>query len=213
MTGLPSVELLFAVTAVAVLLTYHALFYRRFRRKPLSTSLGLAHHLRGLWVQTVMSSGKDILAVQTLRNWTMTASFLASTAILLGIGVLNVALTTEKLSNVVQVLHVFGPVGETLMAVKLTVLGIDFLLAFFNFTLALRYYNHTGFQINVAQELQPKQSRQLVTDTLNHGSLHYTLGMRNYYLAIPLSCWIFGGIWFLIGSVLLVYILARLDAA
>lgn len=161
----------------------------------------------------MMRSQKDIVAVQTLRNWTMTASFLASTAILLGIGVLSVVLTTEKLSNVVQVLHLVGPVSETLMAVKLMALGIDFLMAFFNFTLALRYYNHTGFQINVAQELQPEQSRELVTDTLNRGSLHYTLGMRNYYLAIPLAFWIFGAIWFLIGSVLLVFILARLDTA
>lgn len=48
----PSLELVIALAAIFVLLVYHVLFYRRFRRKPLSTSLGLAHHLRGLWVQT-----------------------------------------------------------------------------------------------------------------------------------------------------------------
>lgn len=209
---LPILELLFTAVSLLVLIGYHVVFYWRFRRKPLTTSLGLAHHLRGLWVETVMTAQKDILAVQTLRNWTMTATFLASTAIFLGLAVLNAALSTGKLSSVVEVLHLVRPVSETFMAVKLIVLGVDFLLAFFNFTLALRYYNHTGFQINIPAGQNPNETQRLVAETLNRGGLHYTLGMRGYYLAIPLSLWMFGSLWFLLGSLLLVAVLARLDA-
>src|SRR4051812_30905080 len=47
---------------------------------------------RERWVETVMASGRmDVLAVQTLRNSVMAASFMASTAILLIIGVLTLS--------------------------------------------------------------------------------------------------------------------------
>ena len=82
--------------ALLLLVLYHVYLYRQTRRDPLSTSQGLAHRTRALWVQTIMKGGKDILAIQTLRNWTMAATFLASAAILIGLGVLNIAITADK---------------------------------------------------------------------------------------------------------------------
>jgi len=79
----------FGLSPVALLLTlvYHVHLYRKMRSDPLSTALGLARRTRALWVQTIMKGGKDILPVQTLRNWTMAATFLASAAILIGPGI------------------------------------------------------------------------------------------------------------------------------
>jgi uncharacterized membrane protein len=37
------------------------------------------------------------------------------------------------------------------------------------------------------------------------------LGMRGFYLAIPLGLWLFGPFWMLAGSVLVVFVLYRLD--
>jgi hypothetical protein len=41
----------------------------------------------------------DSLAIQTLRNWTMAATFLASTAIFIGLAFLSFAVTVEPLSK------------------------------------------------------------------------------------------------------------------
>lgn len=60
------------------------------RTKPLETSIGLTNRLRWGWVETVMEEKRDLLAVQTLRNWVMAASFLASAAILVAIVILNI---------------------------------------------------------------------------------------------------------------------------
>lgn len=46
---------------------------------------------------------------------------------------------------------------------------------------------------------------------LDRGGLHYTLGMRGYYLTIPLALWLFGLLWLLVGTLLLIIILYRLD--
>jgi hypothetical protein len=94
--------------AILLLILYHVLLYRKMRCDPLSTSMGLAHRARSLWVQTIMNGGKDILAVQTLRNWTMASTFLASTAILIGLGIFNLAVTADKQGELSLMISHFG---------------------------------------------------------------------------------------------------------
>ena len=158
-------------TAILLLVAYHLYLFHKTRHKPTSTSQGLARRTRALWVESIMKNNKDILAVQTLRNWTMASTFLASTAIIIGLGIFNLALTADKqgeLSLLIGPLSVDHPV---LWTAKLVLLGIDFLIVFFNFT----------------------------------------LGMRGYYLAIPLALWLFGPLWLMSGTLVMIAVLYRLD--
>ena len=197
--------------AILLLVAYHVYLFHRTRRDPTSTSLGLARRTRASWVRSIMKNNKDILAVQTLRNWTMASTFLASTAILIGLGIFNLALTADKqgeLSLLVGPLSVDHPM---LWTTKLVLLGLDFLIVFFNFTLAVRYYNHTGFMINLPVDDAGAVKVDDVIRILDRGGTHYTLGMRGYYLAIPLALWLFGPLWLLSGTLLLITALYRLD--
>jgi len=54
----------------------------------MGTAIGITTHARLLWVKEVMREKRDILAIQTLRNQLMAASFLASTFILICRGLL-----------------------------------------------------------------------------------------------------------------------------
>jgi len=177
----------------------------------LTTAVGLTNHARRAWVQHIIDKKRDILAVQTLRNWVMASTFLASTAILISLGLVASAFRTEITSSATQALNVFGHPSETLWIIKLFALSSLFFYAFFNFTLSIRYYNHASLLINVPQDLEPSSSVDAVALILNHGALHYTLGMRGFYLAIPLGLWLFGPFWMLGGSVLTVFVLYRLD--
>ncbi len=198
--------------ALLLLIAYHLHLYRKLRRDPLSASQGLARRTRALWVRAIMKSGKDILAIQTLRNWTMSATFLASAAILIGLGVLNIAVTADKQGALsLQLMSEFGSGHPGLWIGKLILLSADFLFAFFNFMLAVRYYNHTGFMINLPAVDNTDITVDDVVDILDRGGTHYSLGMRGYYLAIPMALWLFGPLWLLTGTLLLIVMLYRLD--
>ena len=82
---------------------------------------------------------------------------------------------------------------------------------FFNFTLCIRYYNHVSFMINTFQQNDPSVSPEAVPRVLNHGSFHYTIGMRGFYLSAPLALWLFGPAWMLVGSIVLIVVLYRID--
>jgi uncharacterized membrane protein len=158
-----------------------------------------------------MEDKRDILAVQTLRNWVMASSFLASVAILIGLGVLNAAFRTDKMSEISIALNFFGTKNETIWMIKLMALSADFFFAFFNFALSIRYYNHASFAINVPPDQDPIVTYDAVAKIINHGTTHYTLGMRCYYLAVPFTLWLFGPSWMLAGAIILILMLYKLD--
>jgi uncharacterized membrane protein len=209
---LRNLEYGFSPVALLLLLAYHLYLYRKIRSDSLSTSQGLARRTRALWVHGIMKSGKDILAVQTLRNWTMSATFLASAAILIGLGILNIAVTADKQGALsLQLMSEFGSGHPGLWIAKLILLSADFLFAFFNFMLAVRFFNHTGFMINLPTDDNSEIKVDDVVEILDRGGTHYTLGMRGYYIAIPLALWLFGPLWLLAGTVVLIATLYRLD--
>lgn len=197
--------------ALLLLIFYHVHLYHKVRNAPLSTSLGLSQRTRELWVHSIMEGKKDILAVQTLRNWTMAATFLASAAILIGLGIFNLALTADKQGELSLMMGPLASEHPVLWTAKLILLGIDFLFAFFSFTLAVRYFNHTGFMINLPCNDDTEIRVKDVVEILERGGTHYTLGMRAYYMTIPLALWLFGPLWLMAGTLLMIASLYRLD--
>jgi uncharacterized membrane protein len=197
--------------ALFLLGIYHFLLYRKIRLDPLNTAQGLSRQVRAWWVAGIMQGGKDILAIQTLRNWTMAATFLASTAILIGLGIFNLALTADKQGELSLLMSQLSNSHPVFWMSKLILLGVDFLLAFFNFALSVRYFNHVGFMINLPSDPMSSIDAGDVVEILNRGGAHYTLGMRGYYLAVPLALWLFGPLWLLAGTICLLAVLYRLD--
>jgi|GEM_PF-6602395 len=74
-----------------------------------------------------------------------------------------------------------------------------------------QHYNHTGFMINLPTGDDGGVKVDDVIKILDRGGTHYTLGMRGYYLAIPLALWLFGPLWLLSGTLLLIATLYWLD--
>ena len=203
----------FYLTAASflILAIYHAQWIYRIYRKPMTTAVGITNHLRGHWVESIMEERRDILAVQTLRNWTMAASFLASTGILICLGLLSVAASPQKMAEITPSLNELVREHRVLWLFKLMVLIVDFFFIFFSFCLAIRYLNHVNFMINVPSDLAHKITPEYITEILNRGMMHYTMGMRGYYFSVLLFLWLFGPIWMLIGTVVMTIILYHLD--
>lgn len=204
-------ESFLVVPSLGILIFYHLYLYVRVRKYPLTTSIGITNHARGKWVMKIREKENEVLAVQTFRNQLMAASFLASTAIIMSLGAFGAAFRAGVFEEVSHALNLFGTRTEALWMFKLMLLGILFFFTFFNFTLAIRYYNHAGFMINTDEENDPSVSTVTVTHVINHAALHYFYGMRGYYLSIPLALWLFGPVWMLASCLILIAVLYQLD--
>ncbi|HEX8989704.1 MAG TPA: DUF599 domain-containing protein [Rhodocyclaceae bacterium] len=209
---------LFDIVGLAIsgflLIVYNLFLLRKERRNPAYTVRAVNAMARTAWVETVMAERRDILAVQTLRNSTMAATFLASTSVLLIIGVLSLSGQGDKLEAAWHSLNTFGARHTELWIVKLLFLLLDLFFAFFSFSMSIRVFNHVGYLINVPLALGHKSiSPAHVAIHLNRAGRFYSLGMRAYYYAVPLVFWLFGPHFMLLATLGLIFVLYRIDRA
>ena len=199
---------------IALIAGYYVYLKRLARRNASAVLSSLAAVERTAWVETMMADrGNGILAIQTLRNSTMAATFLASTSILLMVGVLTLSGQGPALKNTWHYLNIAGNLGPELWMIKLLTLLLLLFFAFFCFSNAIRIFNHVGYMINVLDgpgrlHLAPRQ----IASELNRGGRYYSLGTRSFYLLIPFVFWLFGPIYMVISTLVLVlFMLPRID--
>lgn len=202
---------LIATVALIVILLYHIYYFYQLRVNPLKVSLGLANHFRASWVRTIIIKNDPILAVQTIRNWIMSANFFASTAVLMSLASLSVAFNLPSSMHLKEAFHFFEYQNTTMWEIKWLILAGDLFFAFFNFTLSIRHYNHACFMISIPSGGQVEITPGLITRATNSGAFHNMLGMRGYYFTIPLVMWIFGPHMLLLGVAMLIIALYVLD--
>lgn len=207
-----TIELAVSGSAAGVLFGYHLIHLLEVRYWPARTSLGRNNRARARWALNVMARGADILAIQTLRNWTMAATFLASTAIVIALGVLSAALTYDGLDQLNTIFHLAGIRSHKLAVIKALLVVFVFLIAFVSFSLCVRFYNHAGFLLNLPREEQESLfDAEAAIRALGRGASAYNLGMRCYYVAIPFALWLLGPVWFLAGALVMTVLIYRLD--
>lgn len=198
-----------------MVLGYYAVLLVRSRHNPHYSIIAVNALARRLWVHNVMTSqGKDVMAVQTLRNFIMVGTMMASTASLLIIGTLTLSGQAENITRSWHVLGYFGSHAPELWIVKVMCLLADFLFAFFAYAMAIRLANQVLFMLNVPredQEANPVLSPENVADRLNQAGNMIALGMRAFLFAIPLVFWLFGPLFLVLATMGLVVALARID--
>lgn len=194
--------------SAGLLAAYHLYLWVKLRENPSFTIQAVNFKARAVWVEGVMADRtKDVMAIQTLRNSTMASTLMASTAVLLIIGVLTLSGQGEKLSGTWHVLNIFGDTRAELWVIKLLALMADFFVAFFSFSMSVRLFNHVGYMINTP--ISPRH----VAMYLNKAGAYYSVGMRAYYFSVPLVFWLFGPLLMLASTVALIVILYNLDRA
>jgi len=205
---------LYSLPAFILWLSYYLVLYYRVKHAPLSTTIGKYNATRSAWTIGVMKNNSDILAVQTLRNWSMSATFLASTGSLLALAILNFLLDPESLATIALRHNTYGLADNMqveFFRAKLLLLMIIMFFSFFNFTLSIRYYNKAGFILCIRDANTAESHQKYAVRTVFNGALHYMLGMRSYYLTVPLVLWLLGNAWLYVGMLLLILVQFRTD--
>ncbi|KND03914.1 uncharacterized protein SPPG_01365 [Spizellomyces punctatus DAOM BR117] len=139
--------------SAAVLTLYHVYLVRCVKRTPGRTVYGLTSSARRVWVAAIMYRKNEILAVQSLRNWVMASSFLATTAVLIIttsmalLGSLAVNWTPTTLASPVS--YTLGFVLDSWFGYRFAAVLAAMMLAFFCFMQSVRFFNHAALVCNV----------------------------------------------------------------
>lgn len=202
----------FMVSSLLILI-YYLYLGGRTRRVPDSSVHTFNARIRERWVNMVMSKdNQDILAIQTLRNSVMAASFMASTSILLIIGTLNIS---DKVGQWALNWHSYGlahSYSTELWQIKLGLLLLDFSIAFYCFSMAIRFFNHVGYMINLSNDASTDDGLSKQTCVyLNRAGSYYSFGTRTFFFSLPIILWFFGPHFLMLATLILIGGLAMLD--
>jgi len=198
---------------VALVAGYHVYLRARLRHDSSYTIQAVNNEARSAWVENMMSDHSNgVLAVQTLRNSTMAATFLASTAVLLIMGVLNLVHSDGTDAGVLHRLQDSIVAGGDMAQFRLLILVATFFFAFFCFSMAVRMYNHVGYLIN-SGNAKFCPTPQYVGRLLNRSGRYYSMGMRAYYICVPMVFALFNVYYMVAATMALVFALYHIDRA
>ena len=199
--------------SAAIVAAYYGFLNMKVRTTPTYTIHGVNALARSLWVEHIMRNpAKDIMAVQTMRNFIMGSSLMASTAALLIIGTLTLSGQAENIAQSWHVLSLKGSFATELWIIKVMFLLLDFIVAFFAFAMSVRLANHVVFMVNVPEHgAHHNLSPRAVARRLHRAGNMFAVGMRAFFFAVPLVFWLFGPYFLLLSSVGLVVALYHLD--
>ncbi|XQW86371.1 DUF599 domain-containing protein [Thalassotalea piscium] len=190
--------------------------YTWFAKKRAKTDDCIArclHQHRIHWMYEVMERDFRMVEAGLLANLERNISFFASTTLLVLAGVLTLFSQVEKLEQVIASIPFTETPDHGLIQIKLCVLVVIFVMAFFHFTWSMRQYGFLNVMIGAApyslngpQENHKKYARQMAT-VQDQAAHTYNYGLRAYYFSIAAMLWFFHPLLLIFVSLLVVFTL------
>ncbi len=185
-------DLLGGAAYLVIVIGYYVAFAIGMKVRPQLYIQGRMNRYRHQWIRVIFKHRDGILAVQTYRNQLMSSSFLASTAILVDLGLLTL-LGLPREGTAFLFGGVDDPAGGFWLTVKVVILIGLYSYNFFNFAICVRDLNYLGYLSGLYEMDDPKDEEAVLShleSLLDRVAINYTRGLRGYFFGLPLFFWL-----------------------
>lgn len=197
---------------LAIWVSYTALFDGWLRRPNSINAKMIA--VREGWMIHLLRRENRIVDATLIGHSIRSATFFASTTILVIAGLLGVIGTAEHVYRAVADLSVLlRGSTQTLFEVKVFLLISIFVYAFFKFTWAIRQFNYFSAIIGSAPDVEAtavdRELARRMALILSHAVWQLNAGIRAYYFALAALGWFVHPVFFITMTVLMTLVLVR----
>lgn len=147
------------------------------------------HTHREEWMRQMVLRDNRVADVNILRNLLQSVSFFASTTLLILAGLMATLGASDRGIAIVRALPFAA--GTTLgeWELKLLVMGVIFVHAFFKFTWALRQFNYCSVLIGAAPKSTDGDYARRAAEVSTNASKDFNQGLRAYYFSLAALGW------------------------
>ncbi len=149
----------------------------------------LMHAYREQWMRQMLLRDNRVVDVNILRNLLQGVGFFASATLLVLAGLLTILGSTDRAIEIVRALPFSGKTTLLQWELKLLVLCVIFVYAFFKFTWALRQFNYCSTLIGAAPTGPDDAFARRAADVATHASKDFNQGLRAYYFSLAALGW------------------------
>ncbi|WP_148862498.1 DUF599 domain-containing protein [Marinobacter fonticola] len=169
------------------------------------------------WMRSMLTRENRIADASVVGNLERNGAFFASSCLLILAGLFTAMGYTREIMEVFGTMP-FGGSGDTLVwEMRLFVLMLVFVYAFFKFTWSMRMYNFAAVMIGGAplsddSKVSPAAKEafaQSSASVCNLAGDAFNLGLRSYYYALGLVTWFVHPVLFILASSFVVFVLYR----
>ncbi len=190
---------------------YEMLFDSRFRRP---TSLNARMVLvRNAWAARMLKRETVLVDANLVGHSIQTATFLASTTILILAGLLGVLGSSDRIYAAVSSISIIIATDQRLFEWKIGLIIVIFVYTFFKFTWALRQFNYfcaiMGSAPLGSQDDTHRHAKAMGGLVLAHAVASLNAGFRGYYFAFAAVGWIAHPLALVLGALFTVGVLVR----
>lgn len=188
--------------------------HKAYSRACLSNTLDL---YRQDWMRVMLSRENRISDASVVGNLERNGAFFASSCLLILAGIITALGYTQQVMEVFSTLP-FGtlPTREV-WELRMVVLMVIFIYAFFKFTWSMRTYNFLAVLIGAAPLAGDTKTSPASRDAFarsaasvcNQAGDAFNLGLRSYYYALAVVCWFIHPFVFMGASTMIVIVLYR----
>lgn len=205
MPVIPVIDIVSLAWFAGVWLGYTWYADRFARRKDSLRAVMHAH--RYAWMQRMLQRDNRVMDVNILRNLLQGVSFFASTTLLILVGLVTVLGSTDKAISLVHELPFATPATLVQWELKLLVLVVIFVHAFFKFTWALRQFNYCSVLIGAAPMTADDAYAQRAAEMSTLALKDFNQGLRAYYFSLAALSWFVNAWIFMLATSLVVGVL------
>lgn len=191
--------------------------YARFADRHYGTRKNLIRimdDMRSRWMHQMLKRDTRIADATLIGNIMRTISFFASTTILILMGIITVMGAHDSGISMVQTIPFTMGNTPLMWELKLALLALIFVYAFFKLTWSVRQYNYVSIVVGAAPmpHEHPEQHFEFADRAgklIGNAGRHFNFGLRAYYFGLAVVSWFLNGFIFMAVTTLIVYVVYR----
>lgn len=191
MLSIPTVDLISLIWFFTIWIGY-TLYTDRGAPRPHSLR-AVMHGHRYQWMRRMLGRENRMVDAVILGNLAQSVSFFASTTLLILVGLVTVMGATDKVFVLIRELPFASKMTLGQWELKLLVLIVVFVHAFFKFTWALRQFNYCSIMIGAAPHAGAKtiddEYARHAAQVSTQASKDFNQGLRAYYFGLAVLGW------------------------
>lgn len=169
---------------------------------------------REQWMMQMLNREVRIVDTQIVQSLVNSATFFASTSILILAGLFAVFGAPEEVIAMVRDIPLAAETTRVVWEVKVIVMMLIFVHAFFKFAWSLRQFNYCALLVGAAPDYREplQQNRGYALATARIASLaakHFNHGVRAYYFGMAALSWFLHPVFLFPATILVVLVMYR----
>jgi uncharacterized membrane protein len=188
--------------------------YADFASKRRNSLLVVMNDYRVSWMRQMLKRENRMVDAALIGNLLRSISFFASTTIFVVLGLFTLLKYREEAGDILGAIPYAVQSPPVVWEMKIFLLVIIFVYAFFKFTWSIRQYNYSCALVGAAPP--PSEYRSSFEDFAQNGgrlmtnaARHFNSGLRAYYFGMAALSWFVNAYAFMFASVWVVLVLYR----